>query len=183
MSPGRHVDPLGRSRLKSEIDAQGEIKVVKFPVSINAAELHKSAKNATLLLRFGHRNIDTVRHARSLLERGQYFPRPVSSDIGHLFFSENWCSTRSRSYPFPSFLFFPPVVGKFTLCSVHASRIKILDLWTARFRIVSSRYPILSVIFLQGEGNMRSKMNAHFESMILVQFLRSQKWYVYIIYY
>lgn len=135
MSPGRHVDPLGRSRLKSEIDAQGEIKVVKFPVSINAAELHKSARNGTLLLRFDYRNIDTVRNARPLVDRGQYFPRPASSDIGHLFFSENWCSTRSRSYPFPSFLFFPPVAGKFTLCSAHASRIKILDFWTDRFRI------------------------------------------------
>lgn len=148
MSPGRHVDPLGRSRLKSEIDAQGEIKVVKFPVSINAAELHKSARNGSMFLRFDHRNIDTVRNARPLVERGQCFPRPASSDIGHLFFSENWCSTRSRSYPFPSFLFFPPVVGKFTLCSVHASRIKILDFWTARFRVVSSRYPI--EFFLQG---------------------------------
>lgn len=157
------MDPLGRSRLKSEIDAQGEIKVVKFPVSINAAELHKSARNGSMFLRFDHRNIDTVHNARPLVERGQYFPAPRPPTLV-IYFSQKIDARRdlapTLSLPF-SFSLLLSGNSRYARFTRRGLKFSISELLVFE----SFLRDILSNSFFKG-GNMRSKMNVHFESMI-----------------
>lgn len=76
---------------------------------------------------------------------------------------------RTLSLPFSFSLL---LSGNSRYARVHASRIKILNCsFSNCFFEISYSIGYFSL----REGNMWSKMNAHFESMILFQFLRSQK--------
>lgn len=95
LSSARHVDLQGCSRLKSEIDAQGEIKVVKFPVSIGAAKPHISTNTtpgssvfnpSKYCLRLTLSPPESPNHP--LWKGDNCFPASCPP-IGHLFFSED----------------------------------------------------------------------------------------------